>query len=161
MYDEKTFQNTYQKGDLLAVTICPDDKMQGFNTPTRYLDFKSYYCAKLNRLAEDGKLFQYNFRLELSEPIGEVNGEGPRLHLHGVIKLPTNLSVFKWLNDVMPDLLIHARLKIDHIKDEAYLAGWYKYCYKQLPIMPVMATINNQDWYHFTCCAPEPGPPEL
>lgn len=159
MYNEKTFPLTYQKGDLLAVTICPDDKMQGFNTPKRYQDFLAYYNTKFNRLFEDSKQFQFYFRLELSEPIGEVSGEGPRLHFHGCIKLCTNLSVFRWLNDVMPDLLIHSRLKIDHIKDQAYMDGWYQYCHKQFVVMPTNSTISNTDWKHLSVL--EPGLVEL
>lgn len=149
MYDEKkAFQTTYHKGDILAITIKPDDKMQGFGTPRRYQDFVAYYHTKFNRLFEDSKQFSFYFRLELSEPIGDVC-TSPRLHLHGVIKLHTNLSVFKWLNDVMPDLLVHARLKIDRIRDNAYMDGWYEYIHKQFTFMPTNATLSNMDWKYF------------
>lgn len=146
MLNEKTLQNSYNKGDLLSVTIQPDDKLQGFNTPKRYQDFLGFYHTKLNRILEDNKLFQFYFRLELSEPIGSVQPDhGPRLHLHGFVELLTNYAVFKWLCDVMPDLLTHARLEVHHIKSAEMAQGWHEYIHAQETYMPVGAMVSNVD----------------
>lgn len=146
MLNEKTLQNSYNKGDLLSITIQPDDKLQGFHAPKRYQDFLGFYHTKLNRIFEDSKLFQFYFRLELSEPIGSVQPDhGPRLHLHGFVELLSNLSVFKWLCDIMPDLLVHARLEIHHVKTAAMAQGWHEYIHAQQSTMPVGAVVSNVD----------------
>lgn len=140
MLDEKT-ELTYRKGNLLSVTIQPDDKMQHFNDPKRYQQFMNYYETKLNRLFES-QIFQFYFRIELSEPIGSVVS-GPRYHLHGLLHLGTNLAVFKWLSDIMPDLLIHARLEIHHIDSQSKLDGWNEYIHKQKDVMPINSYIGD------------------
>lgn len=142
MLDEKP-ELTYRKGQSLAVTIQPDDSMQGFNSPKRYQDFINYYSVKLDRLFAEKKNFTFYFRIELSEPIKSVTAP-PRLHLHGVVNLLTNMSVFKWLCDVMPDLLLHARLEITHIDSLSKACGWNEYIHKQKEVMPVNAFIGDQ-----------------
>ena len=96
MYDENTLSTeiVYNPGDTLAVTIAPDDKIQQFLKVSRYSDFYEYYREKFTQFTHIH--FDHWFRIELSEPIGEVQSEGPRLHLHGVIKLKTKLAVFNF-----------------------------------------------------------------
>lgn len=153
MLDKKTTK--YNPGDLLAVTIKPDDKIQGsFNVEppsARMLSFNQYYHEKLARLMgpKDSHPFDYWFRLEISEPIGDDVYTNPRMHLHGVVRINSKYGVFKWLMDVIPDLLIHARLQIGHITD---LPGWLEYCTKQQEYIPKgMALLSNcthnpRDW---------------
>lgn len=141
MYDEKsTHELTYKIGTVLAVSINPDDKVQQFLTKDRVSDFYTYYKSKFERM--DPKHFDHWFRIEISEPIGTVTSEGPRLHLHGVIKLKTRIGVYKWLIDIMPDLLQHARLQIDQCPPER-IPGWLKYCIKQAEIVPDNFWLSN------------------
>lgn len=145
MFDENTHTCVYNDGDLLAVTIAPDDTMQQYRKPKRYNEFVTFYSTKLNRLFGESKLFDYWFRIEASEPIGQVQTDGPRLHLHGMVKLKKPLSVHKWLVDIMPDLLQHSRMEIRHIKDKECRDGWIAYCNKQRRFMPLTNDIGNID----------------
>lgn len=140
MYDENSHTCTYNIGDTLAVSINPDDKVQSFLSKDRVSNFYTYYKTKFDRM--ESKHFEHWFRIELSEPIGTVTSEGPRLHLHGVIKLKTRLGVYKWLLTVMPDLLQHARLQIDKLPDNR-VAGWLQYCLKQTNIVPDNFWLSN------------------
>lgn len=137
MFDEKI---VYNVGDRLSVTIAPDDKVQQFLKVNRLSEFYDYYKAKFEKL--DSKNFNHWFRIELSEPIGEIQSEGPRLHLHGYVELKTRLGVFNWLLTIMPDLLQHARLEIHHL-DDTKLDGWINYCIKQAKIMPSNCWLSN------------------
>lgn len=138
---------TYNEGDILAVTIKPDDKIQGdfikTNGIERLLDFYNYYNTKLTRLMNP-KHYTYWFRIEISEPVGKDVKNQPRFHLHGTIKLKTKHAVFIWLTEVMPDLLIHALLHINHlIEDEN--KSWIEYCKKQHLYIPRnQSTISNE-----------------
>lgn len=134
----------YNAGDVLSVTIAPEDKLQFFGKQDRVTTFKQLYHDKVTRLF-DTKYFDYWFRIELSEPINEVKFDGPRLHLHGVIKLKQKLSVYKWLTYIMNGLLSHAILKINHIKDKPMLEGWIKYCIKQIHYLPIDSYISNYE----------------
>lgn len=135
---------TYNAGDILSVTIAPEDKQQFFGKTNRVQLFHQLYHEQLTKLF-DTKFFDYWFRIELSEPINEVKFDGPRLHLHGVIKLKDKLSVFKWLSYVMHGLLKNAILKINHIDSKDKLEGWIGYCIKQIRYMPTGSFISNND----------------
>lgn len=148
MLDKKTPRMVkYNEGDTLSITIKPDDKLQGDFNKTggieRLLDFYNYYNTKLNRLMNP-KHYTFWFRVELSEPIGEDVHNQPRFHLHGYIKLKTKHAVFIWLTEVMPDLLIHARLQINHLIDDEN-NSWIEYCKKQHLYIPRnQSTISNE-----------------
>lgn len=144
MFDEKSHACVYNTGDVLAITIAPNDSVQHYRNAKRYQQFLTYYSQKLNRLFET-KYFSYWFRVEASEPIGQVQTEGPRLHLHGLLHMKKNLSVFLWLTDIMPDILQHARMEIRHIKDESCGKGWIEYCMKQKKYMPSQNAMSSID----------------
>lgn len=148
MYDEKTpsTQLTYNIGDILAITIAPDDKVQQFLSKTRVQDFHEYYSKKFEHFKPQH--FNHWFRIEISEPIGEISNQGPRLHLHGVIELKTKYSVFTFLLTIMPDLLQHARLEIHHLKDDKQHIGWIRYCKKQQDLLPVNFCLTNYTDIH-------------
>lgn len=133
MLNEKT-QLTYNQGDILAVTIAPDDKIQQYHKANRVQEFLDYFASKFQQL--ESKNFNHWFRIELSEPIGEKISTMPRLHLHGIIHLKTKLSVYKWLLNVMPDLLQHSLLSIKHIKSQPQLHDWEDYCAAQILYLP-------------------------
>lgn len=131
---------TYNTGDVLAITIAPDDKIQQFNKVNRVQEFLDYFASKLSKLQADH--FDHWFRIELSEPIGQIQSEGPRLHLHGIIVLKSKLSVYKWLLTIMPDLLQHSRLEIHHLDNQKY-PGWVTYCTKQIQYLPKHFFFSN------------------
>lgn len=135
MFDEKTHTCVYNTGDVLAITIAPDDSLQYYRNGKRYQQFLTMYSNKLQRLF-DPKYYSYWFRIEASEPIGQVQTDGPRLHIHGILHMKKNISVNLWLIDIMPDILQHARMEIRHIKDEPTGKGWIEYCLKQKKYMP-------------------------
>lgn len=145
MYDEKI---KYNDGDILAVTIKPDDYLQGEHlkqsASARIMEFYQFYSQKLSRLMQNKQQCHYDywFRIEISEPIGENVCAVPRMHLHGIIRLNTRYSVMTWLLEVMPDLLVHARLQISHIQEPKQ--AWIEYCRKQSRYIPKgCATISN------------------
>lgn len=144
MFDEKSHTCVYNKGDVLAITIAPDDQLQYFRNPKRYMQFIGVYSSKLQRLFEP-KYFAYWFRVEASEPIGQIQTEGPRLHLHGLLHMKKNISVSLWLLDIMPDILHHARIEVRHIRDISTGHGWIDYCKKQKSYMPSMNAMASID----------------
>lgn len=150
--------NTYNNGDVLAITIAPNDHLQHFYKQNRFSAFYNHYNEIFSRL--DSKLFSWNFNIELSEPIGEkIDTKGPRLHLHGTFILKKKLSVYKWLLDIMPILLKDSLLSIKHIKDGDQYVGWVNYCLKQSTYMPTNIISNyhnnesfNQEIYDSFSC---------
>lgn len=133
---EEEFTCKYRDGVTYAVTIKPDDKLQFVNIETasaRIFEFYKFYTEKFKRIC-DPKHFTYNFRIEVSEPIGNDVCTNPRLHLHGTITLRTRYSVLSWLLTVMPDLLIHARLQIVELKGDG--KAWNTYMMKQARWIP-------------------------
>ena len=136
---EKTLECFYKKKQLYAVTISPDDKHQFFYKSDRLKKFINLY----NELTVDLKTIykiDYYFKVELSEPRGEISSQGPRLHLHGWIYMPYEHSVFKFLEIIMPRLLQHARLEITQLND---YESWDKYIHKQSHIFKQNNTISN------------------
>lgn len=140
MYDEKS-TITYRPGDKLSFTIAPDDKVQQFLKAQRVPEFYDYYKTKFDKL--DTKHYSYWFRIEVSEPIGEIKSEGPRLHLHGILHLKTRYAVFNFLIQFMPDILQHALIKVNHLTEET-TPGWINYCNKQSDIVPSNFWLSNE-----------------
>lgn len=146
MLDENLEQcSKYNAGDLLAVTISPNDKIQCFHNSERYMKFHEFYTHKLKRLFTKHEI-KYHFRIELSEPIGpKIDTQGPRLHLHGIIQLDEDKDVFFWLCQAMPDLLQSSILSVKHIKTSEQYDGWMKYIKKQKQSMPSSAYIQSDE----------------
>jgi len=133
---------TYNANDVLAISINPNDQWQYFRDSARYQKFHELYEAKFKRLFSKTKI-PYQFNIEISEPIGTIDTSGPRLHLHGFIKLPKNHHVFTWLCDIMPDLLHNGRIDVHHIRDKQMLTGWFKYDNKQSIYMPQNSRLES------------------
>lgn len=147
MLDENDPCVKYNEGDILSITVAPDDHLQGDfikqKPSERIMEFYQFYSQKMDRLmnVNDRSHFDYWFRVEISEPIGNQVLFPPRLHLHGIIRLNTRYSVLMFLLNVIPDLLIHSRLQINHIIDPT---TWIAYCRKQVRYIPKgCATITN------------------
>lgn len=142
----------YEMGHILSVTIAPDDHMQGDfikqKPSERIMEFYQLYSQKMDRImnVNDRSHFDYWFRVEISEPIGNQVLFPPRLHLHGIIRLNTRYSVLMFLLNVIPDLLIHSRLQINHLAyHEGDIKRWIEYCRKQTKYIPKgCSTITNQ-----------------
>lgn len=150
MYLEKNPSINYNIGDLLAVTIAPDDQHQFVNKPDRYQSYAEYMFAKCCRIFADTEQFDFWMKTEISEPIGQTIKTYPRLHNHGMVRLKTKKAVRTWLGIIMPDLLDHAILSIKTIKTQAQYDGWVKYCNKQNSIMGSAAMSNLTDITYLT-----------
>lgn len=142
--DNNNSKISYQQGDILSITIAPDDHLQFFGLPKRYSSFADLYKAKIARIFAHPLCYDYWLRIELSEPIGVVHQcGGARLHLHGILILKEKVSVYRFLLDHLTELCQHARLEINHIKSAPQLEGWVLYCEKQKKYMPTDAVITN------------------
>lgn len=126
---------TYTESTLYSVTIQPNDQYQFFRTPERYSKFHELYDSKFKRLFQKFKI-RYQFRIELSEPIGDIDTNGPRLHLHGLLELKTTSHVFLWLCDLLPDLLHNGRVTVHQIDSLQKFNGWLAYISKQQNYIP-------------------------
>ena len=134
----KNIEVKYNKNTPYAITIQPDDKHQYFRSPTRMDKFKNYINEFL--LSLPTVKIDYYFVIELSEPIGTVTSQGPRLHAHGVIYMNSNHSVYKFLLDIMPIWLTSARLEISKLNDVSY---WVNYIHKQQHIFKKTKPLSN------------------
>lgn len=132
----------YNVGDIISVTIKPDDQLQYFGKPKRFNSFYELYCQKITRVFPV-EHYDYWFRIELSEPINDISGQGSRLHLHGIVTFKSKISVFKFLLNGMTEMLSHALLKINHIQTSEMMIGWKTYCIKQIAYLPKNGYISN------------------
>lgn len=145
MLDEKTHTSVYNSGDLLAITIAPNDKIQSYQSAERFVKFHDFYETKLKRIFTKHEI-PFHFRIELSEPIGKkIDTQGPRLHLHGIIQLDEDKDVYFWLCQAMPDLLQSSILSVSHIRTSQEYDGWIKYINKQKQTMPSSAFIQSSE----------------
>lgn len=148
MDNEKTPTRVYKAGDLLTFTINPQDTFQYFGAENRFNKFRHNMHQKFLDIF-DQDLIPYWSKIELSEPVNEIKYPGPRLHLHGFIKLKTEESVFKFLCDTVYELTNIGITKINHCLNESMLTGWENYLQKQTPIFKnkcrVVSTINSKE----------------
>lgn len=135
-HDDK---RVYKEGDLLALTVAPRDERQCYGQTHRGTRFYNKYKTFF---ASDELELRYWIRMEISEPIGIVKTKGPRLHLHGIVHLPTKVAVINWLITVFPNLCADGRVEVRHIRHAEALDGWRKYCKKQKDINPYPAITN-------------------
>ena len=133
-------KNFIEKG-IYAVTINPDDKHQYFGKADRLQLFRT--------TCHNGLLFlrsihvDYHLYIELSEPKNNSQGSknGPRLHLHGILKFRSTLSIKNFLLHGIYNLTRWSNYDLDTIKD---LDIWKAYCQKQQHIMKE-TPISNTD----------------
>lgn len=130
---------TYNKGDILAVTISPDDKHQWATHTKRYEMFVQYFEPILDKLLSG---FNHYFTIELSEPIGDTIKTYPRLHLHGIIHLSKPIHVFKFLLTILPTINETSLYSIKHIKTIDSYNGWIDYINCQQQYMPTKVITN-------------------
>lgn len=140
MLDEKK-DLFYEKDKWYAITIAPDDRLQWFKDKKRYNHFYEYYRKLLIDLF-DAKHYEYYFRIEASEPRGEIQSSGPRLHLHGYLKMKSKSAVFQLLVHALCQLLEHSRLEVTICND---VTAWWDYIHKQEMYMPIESWISNYD----------------
>lgn len=144
---------TYNMGDVLAITISPDDHRQYYYNKRRYELFVEYYRTRLFDTL-NSSLYDWYFTIELSEPIGKnISTKGPRLHLHGILKLKKRLAVHKFLLELFPLMLLDSNMTIKHIKSYDACETWFKYISKQRKYMPMYnytnftTTVNSKLFY--------------
>jgi len=130
MLNEKTHTRIYNAGNLLSFTLNPSDDAQCYGSENRFNNFRNKMHQKFMDIL-DSDLCPYWARVELSEPVNEIKYPGPRLHLHGFIKLRTEESVFKFLCDGVFGLVTIGILKVNTVRNQSMLDGWLRYCEKQ------------------------------
>lgn len=121
----------YEKG-LYSVTVNPDDKHQYFGKPNRLELFRNFINEAFLAWPEYG--ITYYFTIELSEPKDNTKyGEhGPRLHLHGIVKLCSKNAVKKLLMDELYKLTKFSKYQFDTI---THPTVWVTYMNKQQHIL--------------------------
>lgn len=142
MLEKNTHTCTYNKGDVLAFSFNPNDKHQWSSHPKRYEQFVQYYEPLIEKLFDT---FNHYFTIELSEPIGEMITNFPRLHFHGIIHLSKPIHVFKFLLNIMPIISETSTISIKHIKTIDQYNGWIDYISCQQIYMPKKVITNYID----------------
>lgn len=139
MFDS-TYQNFYTPCKSYAFTINAHDRHQFFEHANRLKKGIAYYTEKLNNSLND--YADYVAYVELSEPKGEldVHSMGPRLHVHGVFILRSDILTRQFLLNGMTKLKEGSSCKIDILTDPML---WAFYITKQQYIMQTPPIYNN------------------
>lgn len=141
--DAKVFyeKNFYFIDTLYAITFNPE--WQFNQKPDRYDKFHT----KIYNLLVDLKI-SYDVVIEVSEPHArpkreymQYGSEGPRLHIHGVIRFDTRKQLQDFLLFGVYRLCQNGITKIDSVKD---LQIWSNYCKKQ-HILPKNRRIYSRE----------------
>lgn len=133
--------NFLEKG-FYAITINPDDKHQYFGKKDRLKLFRDFLHAQLLQLSEWH--IDYSLCLELSEPKNnsKFSKNGPRLHVHGIIRFKATLSIKNFLLMGIYNITRYSNYDLDTIED---MQIWYNYCHKQQHIMKEKEFTNHDD----------------
>lgn len=136
-----TPSNFLEKG-YYAVTINPSDKHQYFGKNDRLKLFRNFLHEQLLQLSQ--WKIGYALCLELSEPKSnsQCSKNGPRLHVHGIIRFTSTLSIKNFLLMGVYNITRYANYDIDTIDD---MQIWYDYCHKQQHIMKEKEFTNHND----------------
>lgn len=137
----KDLELYYRTGVWYSVTICPDDQHQWFGKEDRLKRFTDYVNAYL--LDAINSTTQYIFFIELSEPYGKfMNSLGPRLHLHGKIKIREDniLHLRNFLLNGIYKLTRGCLIDIHLIND---MKIWDDYCQKHAKVMRMKPLTNH------------------
>lgn len=131
--------NFLEKG-WYAITIKPDDKHQYFGKVDRLQKFRSHVHEAFLFLT--GYHIDYTFNIELSEPKTNEkwSKNGPRLHLHGIIRFKSTLSIKNFLLHGIYNLTRWCLYDLDTI---GHMDIWYNYCHKQEHIMNTEPITND------------------
>lgn len=136
--DEKK-QPFYTPNTWYSITLCPSDSFQYFGKPDRYRKFyNTLYEALLS------VHFKYKMYIEISEPRGVIKGNGPRLHTHGILYLPTRKSVKNFLLEDIYKLTRIGIIEIDTIDD---MMIWQQYCRKHFDILRFKPLSNHDNLF--------------
>lgn len=130
----------YQPKTLYAFTFNPDTKT--FDGWKRGLS-SVQQITKLRKFI-DNVLSDYKYLLhfDISTPIEIYKDKIPRLHLHGVLFLESDMLVTKWLLETSPYMASKGYIKIGPITDQEV---WYNYMSKYddvLHISPIQQKIQ-------------------
>lgn len=114
---------SYEVDKPYAITIAPDNNKQFYRSPQRLTKFRTYMYELLLPLT-----CLYKFHIEISEPIGDISGQGPRLHAHGIITFRKKKEISEFLVMGLPLLLTNNLINISVINDKDI---WNNYMNKQ------------------------------
>lgn len=134
----------YKVGHVYSFTLNPDDNGQFKGKPDRFLKFKAlmrdlFLCFS----AQD---IDYVYHYDISMPT-KINGNFPRLHLHGALRFRTNKAIQFFLLIWMARISTNFYMDIDTCED---LEIWIEYCSKCDHITGSHAKSNNiNNWKMF------------
>lgn len=133
--DRKLF---YVPNKWYSFTLNPSDEYQYFGKPDRLKRFKDLIYETILQSLNQVSYYRYN--LELSEPRGNIQGMGPRLHIHGRFILKSNKCTRDFLLYGIYNLTRLGFLNIDTCDDTN---EWDSYCIKQQTIMRTDTQTNH------------------
>jgi len=126
----------FMKHKDYSITINPSDKYQYYGKITRLQLFKSFMHEQILHWKSRG--ITYTLWIEVSEPLNKtVNG--PRLHLHGIIRFHSGKAVLNFLIGEIYKITRYAVYDIDTIDD---MEKWIGYCMKQQHIIKITPLSN-------------------
>lgn len=131
---DKLFYNLHT---WYSITLCPNDQYQFYFKADRLIKVRANY---LKVLTLGDYIPDCYMILEISEPRGKIQGSGPRLHYHGVIRFNNNDSLLQFMLYKIPRLLKLGIIDIDTIQDKKV---WVKYMNKQHIIPQVFRELTN------------------
>lgn len=135
----------YDIESTYAITIQPGDNLQFLNknytSDSRLLRFRQHYMEILR----DNLITNYYFKIELSEPKGDLNDHhaGSRLHLHGIIMFDNKKQIINFLLKGLKNIKDKARITIKKISSQDNLKIWWDYINKQKLISNDITTLSN------------------
>mgnify|MGYP003384953388 CR=1 FL=1 len=142
MNEKKTITNYYNKQQLYTITINPSDRHQYYNNQDRLSKVRNWLHEKLMETF-DANNVKYDTRIEISEPHGNlINHQGPRVHLHGIFKFTSTLSIKNYLLFGQHKLNKEASIEIDICNDPIL---WAHYCDKQQNIIKPKTHLQNME----------------
>lgn len=138
----KLTPNNFLEKGYYAITINPSDKHQYFGKKDRIQLFRNFLHEQLLSLSQ--WRIGYSLCLELSEPKSNstASKNGPRLHVHGIIRFTSTLSIKNFLLMGMYNMTRYSNYDIDTIDN---MQIWYDYCHKQQHIMKEKEFTNHND----------------
>lgn len=135
-------KNPYRGSNWFTLNISPDDRHQYYGSEVRHTSFRKYIHTLMLDLPK--YKIDYILHFELSTPFGAMTAgyQGPRWHCHGIIRLRNKVSLFNWLNYVLPMLLKENKIEVDSIQDSSI---WEAYCKKDSDWSVLEPVTNHHD----------------
>lgn len=135
----------YECGEVYSFTLNPDDKCQFVGKADRLQRFKNFVYELFVQLDSHG--VEYAWEIDISEP-RKINGNYPRLHIHGVLHFAKPTAIRHFLLMWLPMIHNHCYFDIDTCDD---IEIWEEYCkkYKHITKMKTFTNKKVREWKYF------------